>query len=88
LQSIKNALLSRNFDQNMHENALLFEKIKKNCCSVGDSSPKTLLASGGWGLCHQTPELFFPSPVTVTFSQPCSPFKRSRDYYRKVTKVT
>jgi len=59
--------LSRNLDQNMLENVLFFGKGWNNRRSVWGGTPKPPLASGGWGLCPQTPELLPSSPVTVTF---------------------
>jgi len=42
--------LSKNLDQNMPKIGIIFlEKRCKNRRSVGDSTFKTLLASGGWG---------------------------------------
>jgi len=41
LQSFKNTFLSRNFDQNMHKNAL-FGKIEKIAAALEDSAPKFL----------------------------------------------
>jgi len=67
LQLFKNIFLSRNLGQNMLKNALVFEKIWKNCRSVGSSAPKYPLASGGYGLRPQTPKLLLPLNLRVTF---------------------
>jgi len=67
LQSFQNTFSSKNLDQNMLKNALFFEKSWKNRRSVGGSASKPPLASGGWGLCPQAPELLFQSPVTLIF---------------------
>jgi len=47
----------RNLDQSMLENALFFWKKLENRRSVESSASKPPLASGGWGLRSQTPEL-------------------------------
>jgi len=41
----------------MHKNALFLKKLE-NCRSVGGSSPKSPLASGGWELRPQTPSCY------------------------------
>jgi len=52
---LKNALFSRNLDQNMPKNAYFLEKGYKIA-----AAPEPPLASGGWGLRPQTPALLLP----------------------------
>jgi len=53
----------------MHKNALFYKKNLENRRIVEGSAPQPPLASGGWSLRPQTPELLLSSPVTVTFSK-------------------
>jgi len=49
-QSFKNTFLSKNLDQNMHKNALIFEKSWKIAAALG-LRPQTPVGFRGWGFC-------------------------------------
>jgi len=58
IQPFKNAVLSRNLDQNMPKNSYFWRKSCKSR-SVGRSAPELPLASGGGGLRPQTSSHYY-----------------------------